>query len=390
MARIVQIVERTISLASGMTNAGISFQEMTASVVAMVSDVEREGKPLVGIAFDSIGRYGHGALLGERFIPRVLAAQPGSYQSDHGDGIDPFKLWEIMMANEKAGGHGERAGAVGILDAAAWDLQAKIERKPLWGLLNERFPGAAHPGRTPIYASGGHYRPGVGATGLAEEITGYRRQGYDRFKIKAGGLPLKQDLERIETVIRALDGNASSLSIDFNAGLTPENASHWMQAVDSYGLAWIEEPVEPLDYQLLAQLARQCNTPLGAGENLFSQAEARNLLRYGGLRPEKDYINVDISLSYGIVEYLRILDLMKAHGWQATSFVPHAGHLLSAHAAAGLGLGGHETAPSHTLLGVYPDDYRIANGCIQLSDRPGSGVDAMPGLQSAMRELLPS
>src|SRR5690606_14702264 len=123
-----------------MNNAGINFQHMTASLVVMVSDVVRDGRPVVGVAFDSIGRYGHGALLRERFIPRIMAAHPDSYQADHGDGVDPFKLWEIMMANEKVGGHGERAGSVGILDAAAWDLQAKIEGKPLWGLLNERFP----------------------------------------------------------------------------------------------------------------------------------------------------------------------------------------------------------------------------------------------------------
>src|SRR5690606_7821635 len=156
----------------------------------------------------------------------------------------------------------------------------------------------------------------------------------------------------------ALDGNASALSIDFNAGLSQHEASRWMAAVDAYGLAWIEEPVDPLDFQLLADLAKHCNTPFGTGENLFSFADARNLLRHGGLRPEHDYLNIDISLSYGIVEYLRILDLLKSHGWSAHSCVPHAGHLLSAHVAAGLGLGGHETAPSHALLGAYPEDYR--------------------------------
>ena len=116
---------------------------MTASAVVMVSDVMRNGRPLIGVAFDSIGRYGHGALLRERFVPRLLNASPSEYAGPYGPGICPHKLWSLVMKNEKAGGHGERAGAVGLIDAAAWDLQAKIEDKPLWALLHEKFPGAS-------------------------------------------------------------------------------------------------------------------------------------------------------------------------------------------------------------------------------------------------------
>lgn len=389
MARITKIIEQTVSLSSGMSNAGISFDTMTASAVVMVSDVMRGGKPLVGLAFDSIGRYSHGALLHERFIPRIMNAAPESYCVESGTGIDPFKLWTVMMANEKAGGHGERAGAVGLLDSAAWDLQSKIEQKPLWALLNERFPGARQPSRTPVYASGGHYRPGVGPEGLAAEIVGYRQQGYTRFKIKTGGLNIPEDQQRIEAAIRVLGNNASALSVDFNACLSEHNALQWLEAMQPYGLAWLEEPVDPLDYQLLAQLAKHSQTPLSTGENLFSIADTRNLLRHGGLRPQHDFLNIDISLSYGIVEYTRILDLLNRSGWKPSACIPHAGHLLSAHVAAGLGLGGHETAPAHSVLGPYPQDYRLVEGHLQLSDRPGTGLEAMPGLQRVFQEMLP-
>jgi len=389
MARIVNIIERTVSLASGMSNAGISFDTMTASAVVLVSDLVRNGKPLVGLAFDSIGRYGHGALLQERFIPRILQASPESYGTDAGAGIDPFKLWALMMKNEKSGGHGERAGAVGLLDAAAWDLQAKIEHKPLWALLNERFPGARQPSRTAIYASGGHYRPGVGAKGLADEIARYQDQGYRRFKIKAGALSIAEDQQRIEAVIRTLGDNASALSVDFNGCLAEHNALPWLEALQPYGLAWLEEPVEALDYQLLAHCARHSQTPVSTGENLFSLADTRNLLRYGGLRPGRDMLNVDISLGYGIVEYTRIIELMATLGWNRSACIPHAGHLLAAHAAAGLGLGGHETAPAHPLLGPYPEDYRVADGYLHLGDKPGVGLEHMPGLQRLFTEMIP-
>ena len=388
MTRIVRIIEKTISLASGMRNADINFNTMTASAVVMVSDVIRNGQPLIGVAFDSIGRYGHGALLHERFIPRALAAQPEQYAHSSKPGIDPVRFWSLLMANEKAGGHGERAGAVGLLDAAAWDLQAKIEDKPLWALLAEEFPGTSSPSRTPVYASGGHYRSEDGIDALQREVTGYRQLGFERFKIKAGGLPIDQDLKRIDAVIQTI-GDPRRLALDFNAGLTGTNAHEWLNAVKGYDLAWVEEPVEPLDYELLANLCASYPGAIGTGENLFSYADTRNLLRHGGMRPNQDLLNVDISLSYGLVEYTRILELMAQNGWQRSACIPHAGHLLSAHAAAGFGLGGHETAPNHPIFGQYPDDCRIENGFLQLGERPGTGLEHTSGLHAIFNALIP-
>lgn len=387
MTRIVNFIEKTISLASGMRNADINFDTMTASAVVMVSDVMRNGRPLVGVAFDSIGRYGHGALLHERFIPRLLNAPPSTYANPHGPGICPHKLWSVVMANEKAGGHGERAGAVGLIDAAAWDLQAKIEDKPLWALLNEKFPGASTPNQTAIYASGGHYRPNEGLDGPKQEISRYCQRGFTRFKIKAGGLPIEQDLVRIEMAIDAA-GGAENLSLDFNAGLTEANAHDWLNAVKGRQLAWVEEPVDPLNYQLLAELCHAYPGAISTGENLFSFADTRNLLRYGGMRPNKDLLNMDISLSYGLVEYGRILDLLAACGWSRSACIPHAGHLLSAHAAAGLGLGGHETAPDHPIFGQFPEGSSIVDGQLRLGDIPGTGLEHTAGLKSIFSSIL--
>lgn len=387
MTRIVNFIEKTVSLASGMRNADINFDTMTASAVVMVSDVMRNGKPLVGIAFDSIGRYGHGALLQERFIPRLLNAAPSTYANPHGPGICPNKLWSVVMANEKAGGHGERAGAVGLIDAAAWDLQAKIEDKPLWALLNEKFPGASTPNQTAIYASGGHYRPNEGLDGPKQEISRYCQRGFTRFKIKAGGLPIEQDLVRIEMAINAA-GGAENLSLDFNAGLTEANALDWLNAVKDHKLSWVEEPVDPLNYQLLAELCHAYPGAISTGENLFSFADTRNLLRYGGMRPDKDLLNMDISLSYGLVEYGRILDLLATCGWSRSACIPHAGHLLSAHAAAGLGLGGHETAPDHPIFGQFPEGSSIVDGQLRLGETPGTGLEHTAGLKDIFNSIL--
>ena len=132
--RIVAVRERTVELSSAGRNSSISFDAMTASVIAVHTDASKDGKPLVGLAFDLIGRYGHGGLLRERFIPRLIAADPDGYADGNG-GIDPHRAWDVLMKDEKPGGHGERCGAVGLIDAALWDLAAKNAGEPLWRML---------------------------------------------------------------------------------------------------------------------------------------------------------------------------------------------------------------------------------------------------------------
>jgi D(-)-tartrate dehydratase len=387
MARIIAAREQTIGLSSGSRNADIDFTEMTASAVVLVSDVLRNGKPVVGLAFDSIGRYGHGGLLRERFFPRLLNADPADYADDHGAGIDPVKIWSLVMRNEKAGGHGERPGAVGLIDAAIWDLEAKLEQKPLWRLLQERFPGATDRS-TPVYASGGQYRAADDLVGLGEEIRRFRDLGYTRFKIKTGGLPLDGDRRRIETVLGLLNDEASALAVDCNCGFDRDTAPPRLTALDQYRLAWIEDPVDPLDYALQAELSPSLATPLAMGENIFSAADTCNLLRYGGLRPDRDLFNMDISLSYGIVEYRRVLELLSSRRWSRRQCWPHAGHLLSLHVCVGLGLGGHETAPFHNPIGGFPDGVRIEDGRIWPGETPGLGLERKPHLAPIFAAMM--
>src|ERR1700748_545564 len=112
--RIVDVREMTASIASPIANAYIDFSKMTCSVVAVVTDVIRDGKPVIGYGFNSNGRYGQGALMRERFIPRVLEAKPETLLDERGI-LCPHKVWATMMTNEKPGGHGERSVAVGTI-----------------------------------------------------------------------------------------------------------------------------------------------------------------------------------------------------------------------------------------------------------------------------------
>ena len=134
--KITRIREATAPIASEIRNAFISFSTMTISLVAVETDVVRDGKPVIGYGFSSNGRYSQGGILRERFIPRILAAEPKSLVDEANDNLDPFAVWKAFMANEKPGGHGDRAHAAGALDMAVWDAVAKIAGKPLWRLLS--------------------------------------------------------------------------------------------------------------------------------------------------------------------------------------------------------------------------------------------------------------
>ena len=351
--KIVAIRETTVALSAPMRNADINFDTMTASAVVVVTDRIVGGKPLMGLGFDSIGRYGHGGLLRERFIPRLLAADPEDYAGAAG-GIDPLRAWDVMMKNEKAGGHGDRAGAVGVLDAALWDLVAKAEGKPLWRVLADRFNGGKAPRRVPVYGSGGHYRDGDEAASLRAELQAYRERGYRMFKIKVGAESVDRDRRRIEAAL-TVAGSGAALGVDGNGTSDRAITFARLEAIASYKLAWFEEPCEALDFALLNELSATNLMPLATGENIFSAADTRNLVRYGGMKPGRDFLQMDISLSYGVPEYLRIIALLEAAGWSRTCLMPHAGHLFSFQVVAGLGLGRHESAAdSGRCSGVIP------------------------------------
>jgi D(-)-tartrate dehydratase len=385
--KIVDIREKTISLADPMRSAAIGFDHMTVSAVAVVTDRLRDGKPLVGYGFGSIGRYGQSGLLRDRFIPRLLAADPDTLSDGAGGGLDPFRVHDAMMANEKSGGHGERPGAVGVLDMAIWDAIAKADDKPLWSLLAEYFNPEEPAMRVPVYASGGHYHSSGGMGALTDELMSYLDLGYQRIKIKIGGAPLIEDMARVEAALSVV-GSGDNLAVDLNASLGADMADDWLDALASFGLAWVEEPVDPLDFALQAALANRHESPMATGENLFSMADARNLIRHGGLRPERDILQFDIALSYGLVEYLRILDMLAGEGWSRRQCIPHAGHLLSLHAAAGLGLGGCEAAPDASLLyGGFSDGTRVEDGFVALPQVPGIGFETKANLWAILQPL---
>jgi D(-)-tartrate dehydratase len=386
--RIVDIRETAIPLNSTLANSSFDFSEMTTSVVAVITDVKRDGKPVVGFAFNSTGRYACGAQMRARFIPRILKAPPPSLLDETGENFAPEKFLAAMMQNEKSGGHSERSVGIGTIEIAVWDAVAKIAQKPLHRLLAERYNNGKVAEKMFCYVGGGWYGPGKTTKDLQDEMRGHLDAGYTMVKMKVGGLPFGDDLARVEAV-KSILPPGSELAVDANSKFFRDDALAYARGLQPFGLRWFEEPCDPLDFALLAEIASIYDAPLSTGENLFSTQDVENLVRFGGLKSQRrDVIQIDPPQAYGIVQYARTLDALARHGWPRSLLFPHGGNQMSLAIAAGFGLGGAESYPGvFGDFGGFADDAKLENGYLTLSDRPGIGFEGQARLYKIMRDL---
>ena len=385
--KIVEIREISVPLKSSLRNSVFDFSEMTTSVVAVISDVIRSGKPLIGYAFNSTGRYACGEQMRSRLIPRILSAEPDSLLDNQASNIDPAKVLARMMLREKPGGHTERSVPIGTIEVAVWDLVAKIADKPLYAVLAERFNHGHIPTTIPCYVGGGGYAPGKGIAELQAEIRSRKDEGYTVMKVKVGGAPLTEDLKRLDAAIEVM-GSANQIAVDANAAWNRESALQYAKALAPYGLRWLEEPTDPLDFALMAELTGFYEAPIATAENLFSTQDIRNLLQFGGLRSDRDIIQIDVPQSYGITQFSRTLEMMQTLDWQRKSVYPHGGNLMTLAIVAGFGLGGCEAYPDvFGAFAGFADDSVVENGMINLSDRPGIGFEGQEKLFGLMQSI---
>ncbi|MGW4338168.1 mandelate racemase/muconate lactonizing enzyme family protein [Rhodococcus koreensis] len=385
--KIISVHEGIVPISSSIRNAWIDFSKMDCSIVAIVSDVMRDGEPIVGYGFNSNGRYSAGEILRRRAIPRLLDADPEALLDEAGD-LDPTRAWDIMMKNEKPGGHGERSVAVGVMDMALFDLAAKIADKPLYRYLSDKYGDGRPDDSVFVYAAGGYYAPGKTLKDLQDEMRGFLDMGYNVVKMKIGGADLAEDLERIDAVLEVLDGDGSRLAVDVNGRFDLATALEYGKAIEPYNLFWYEEVGDPLDYRLNAVLSENYSGRIATGENLFSLQDARNLIRYGGMRPDRDIIQVDPALSYGLTEYLRVQEMLKDHGWSSRQCIPHGGHQFSLHIAAALKLGGNESYPGEFQpTGGFADGAVVENSRVGLTEIPGIGFEGKAAFYKVLRAL---
>jgi len=385
--RILDIRETAVPISSQISNSSFDFSEMTTSVVAVITDVVRDGRRVAGFAFNSTGRYACGAAMRARFIPRILGADPDSLLDAAGN-LDPEKILACMMQREKAGGHSERSIPIGTIEVAVWDAVAKIAGKPLHRVIAERYSGGRSADKVFCYVGGGWYAPGKTTRDLQDEMRRHLDAGYTMVKMKIGGMALADDLSRVEAV-KSILPKGGRLAVDANSKFSRDEALAYARGLQPFGLRWFEEPCDPLDFALLAEIADSYAAPLSTGENLFSTQDVENLVRFGGLSAQRDdVIQVDPPQAYGITQYARTLDMLARHQWPRRLMFPHGGNQMSLAIAAGFGLGGAESYPGvFGDFGGFADDAALHDGYLTLSDRPGIGFEGQARLYRIMAEL---
>ena len=370
--RIVDIRERSVPI-SRYADPSLPSGGLTTSAVALVTDVVRDGRPVVGYGFASMGRYAQSGLIRERFAPRLLSAHDADLVSADGRNIDPLRAWTIMMVGEKRGGHGERCVAVGTLDMALWDAAAKIVGLPLNRFLADRLGRRPEP-TVRVYAGGGYHYPRDDSTRLTNELQRMMGQGYTHAKIKIGSAPLAQDLERVDAALKVVQA-PDRLAVDAMNLYDVEAALRAASALAPYGLWWFEDVCAPLDFQAHTAVAAAYPGRLAAGEALFSADEAKLLDRYGGLRLQRDVLLFDPVHCYGLTGFLEIVDVLEARGWARSAFWPHGGHLFALHVTSALGLGGAEVNPFcfEPFGGLHDGASLVGGRAAPAADAPGIG-----------------
>lgn len=385
--KIKEIRHLSVQMRGNIANAMVNFSEHTISLVAVITDQVRNGRPVHGIAFDSIGRFAQGGIIEDRMIPRLMRADPASLLDGEG-GFDCAKVFACIMRNEKPGGHGDRAAAAGALELAFWDLNAKLRDEPAYVTIARAFKRKAVTTGLPVYAAGGYYYPEDGVDRLKQELQGYRDMGYTAYKMKIGGAPLKEDLARIEAAL-AVAGEGANLAVDANGRFSLKQAHDYARAITPYALRWYEEIGDPLDFELNREIAETYGGPIATGENLFSCEDVRNLIRYGGMRKNKDLFQMDPGLSYGLTVFGAMVDMVEEAGFERSFIYPHGGHLINLHIATALGLGGCEAYPGvFEPFGGYSDECRVIEGRIHPGDSAGFGIEAKKELQPSIQTIL--
>jgi L-alanine-DL-glutamate epimerase-like enolase superfamily enzyme len=382
--KIREIREVRVPLEGQISNAVVNFEEHDVSFVAVVTDAVRNGRPVVGYGFNSIGRFAQGGILRDRILPRIAAA-PSEHLFD-GTQFDCHAVYRVAIRNEKPGGHGDRAAAVGALELAFWDLNAKLADEPAYATIARHFGRDPSP-KVPVYAAGGYYYSQDGLERLKDELKGYVDRGFDAFKIKIGGAPISQDMQRIEAAL-TICGDGSRLAVDANGRFDYDTAIAYARAIAPLHLRWYEEVGDPLDFRLNSRITAAYDGAIATGENLFSLQDVKNLLEFAGMRPARDIFQMDAGLSYGLGEFGRIIALMENYGFSRDFSFPHGGHLINLHIACGMNLGGCEAYPNvFQPFGGYSPECRIEGGFVAPSDRPGFGLEAKPELKPIIEKI---
>jgi L-alanine-DL-glutamate epimerase-like enolase superfamily enzyme len=265
--------------------------------------------------------------------------------------------------------------ALSGLDIALWDILGQACGRPLYQVL-----GGARD-RLRAYASGGFYTDKKGKKKLAAEMASYVEEGYRAVKMKIGGLPMRDDLERIREVRMAI-GPEVELMVDANCAYTPKQAMAMAQRMEELEVAWFEEPTSADHPQGSAQVAAFTSIPIAGYESEFSRFGFRDLI----LAKAVDIVQPDCIWSGGVTECKKIAALASAFG------LPCVPHCFSSAVALAANIHLIASIPNGYLLEMdrNPNPLREElirepiridqEGEVSLPARPGLGIEIDQGV----------
>ena len=390
--KIVSVHEGIVPISSSIRNAWIDFSSMDCSIVAVVSDVivRRQTPCRVRVQLQRpVLARGTSCAAGSS---PACSRRPGGRdpRTRTATNFDPTKAWDFLMRNEKPGGHGERSVAVGVIDMALFDLAAKVAGQPLYRFLSDKYGDGQPDDSVFVYAAGGYYAPDKGLPELQDEMRRFLDLGYRVVKMKIGGAALARGPRahrvragrrrrrraaprgRRQRPVRPVRG----------AGVRARRSSPTTcSGTRRSATRWTTPSTPPCPSTTSGRIA--------TGENLFSLQDARNLIRYGGMRPDRDIIQVDPALSYGLTEYLRIQDMLAPARLVLPPVHPaRRAPVLPAHR------GGAQARRQRVLPGRVPAHRRLrrrrrgaATARSGSPTSPASASRARPSSTSVLREL---
>ena len=277
-----------------------------------------------------------------------------------------FKLTDIRMSSEKGWSREALIRISAALDIACWDLIGKAANIPLYKLFG------GYRNQIPVYVTCAYYRDGKDEIELRDELKKLIDIGHQSFKVKVGGLSIKEDAKRLETIRNEI-GNQKDLMIDVNRAWDLKTAIEGVKEFKKFNPIWIEEPVRwEDDRRNLKLLSKQTDIPLSGGESEITIYGCRSMIEEEAIQ----ILQFDCTMFGGFTNGKKLSALCEINH---IDIAPHHDCYIHAPLVA--------ASPSGRIVESFDDErdplqselfenqHKMSNGWIYLNENPGLGFD---------------
>ena len=292
----------------------------------------------------------------EELTPKLIGEDP----------LNVERLWHKMWEPKIIGRRGLTTRAISAIDITLWDIRAKVAGMPLYKLLG------GFRDSVPTYVAGGYYEDGKGLRELAREMEDNLKMGATAVKIKVGGVPISEDVERVR-VCRETIGPDVKLLLDANCAYRFYDAIRFAKRVEEYDPFWFEEPVMPDDYDGHRKLAAATSIPIATGENEYTRYGFRDLINHDSAA----ILNADAKILGGVTEFMKVAALAQAND---LDIAPHGSQDIHVHLVAaipnGLILEFYRDSVDPMWGKIYHETLSLnADGTVSPPNVPGIGIN---------------